>query len=272
MADSSTTAAQTGWGNLFGAGAGALVNYLGNSSATGSLTSAEQNAIGTQQGLQGQLTGIYGGQRTLGSGADAALGAQLGLSGTPDYAAFQNSPGFQGSLALGNQAITRAASANGSLYTPNMLNQLGQYDTTYASQNYNNYIGQLMQSAGLGAQGNSGLASGYTSSGNNISQLQQNQGNARASGALGTSGVASNLLSKVPWNSVANGIGGLFSGDGTDMSSTYSGLNSSTDNLLGQNANSINASGSNMDWLNSQNSGGSTDPSNYWDSGYGNPS
>lgn len=207
MADTSSQAGITNWGGLLGAGAGALVNYLGNNSATGALTSAEGNAINTQTGLQGQLTGIYGGQRTLGSGADVALGAQLGLNGTPDFSAFQNSPGFQGSLALGNQAIERAASSNGSLYTPNMLNQLGQYDTTYASQNYNNYIGQLMQSAGLGASGNQGLAQGYTSSGNNISQLQQNQGNARAGGAANTSGITSNLFSQI-----GNGIGGLFSG------------------------------------------------------------
>jgi hypothetical protein len=233
--------AQSGfnWGSLLGAGAGTLVNYLGNNSATGALTGAEQGAINTQTGVQGQLSSIYGTQRGLGTGADTALGAQLGLGGTPNYSAFLNSPGFQGSLALGNQGIERAASANGGLYTPNMLNQLGQYDTTYASQNYNNYINQLLQSAGLGAQGNTGLASGITSTGANISQLQQNQGNARAGGTANSTGIASNLLSKVPWGQVANGIGGMWnSGTGAsyfgsdygtgatgtpDASSTYGG-------------------------------------------------
>lgn len=195
------------WGSLLGAGAGAVTNYLGNNSATTSLTNGNQNAINTQTGVQGQLGDIYGAQRGLGVGSDAALGAQLGLGGTPNYAAFLNSPGFQGSLGLGNQAIERAASSNGSLYTPNMLNQLGQYDTTYASQNYNNYIGQLMQSAGLGAQGNAGLAQGIYNTGSNISQAQQNQGANKAGGQANASGVASNLLGKVPWGSVASGIG-----------------------------------------------------------------
>lgn len=215
MADPNVQSGWDGWGNLIGAAGGALANYWGNSSATNALTGAEQGAINTQTGLQGQLSGIYGSQRGLGTGADTALGAQLGLGGTPNYSAFLNSPGFQGSLALGNQAIERAASSNGSLYTPNMLNQLGQYDTTYASQNYNNYIGQLLSAAGLGAQGNAGLASNIYGTGANISQLQQNQGNARAGGVANTSGITSNLLNKVPWGQVANTVGNWMSPNGT---------------------------------------------------------
>lgn len=206
MADAQSGLAQ--WGPLLGAGAQGLVNYFGNQNATDSLVGGNNNAISTQQGIQGQLSGIYGNQRALGSGADSALSAQLGLGGTPDYAAFQNSPGFQGSLALGNQAIERGASANGSLYTPNMLNQLGQYDTTYASQNYNNYIGQLMSAAGLGGQANAGLASGTLSTGTNISQAQQNAGVNKAGGAANASGITSNLIGKIPWSAVGNYLGG----------------------------------------------------------------
>jgi hypothetical protein len=230
MADTSAQAGLADWGPLLGAGAGALTNYLGNSSAVNAATSGENSAIGTQTGLQGQLTGIYGGQRGLGTGADSALAAQLGLNGTPDFAAFQNSPGFQGSLALGNQAITRAASANGSLYTPNMLNELGQYDTTYASQNYNNYISQLMQSAGLGASGNQGLASGISSSGNNISQLQQNRGNLQAGGNANATGIVSNLLGKVPWGQVATGAGSLFGGSNSSGVGDFGAGSSDTTN------------------------------------------
>lgn len=223
MADTNT---QSGWGGFLGAGIGSLANYYGNKSATDALTGGEANAINTQSGLQGQLAGIYGPQRGLGVGADGALGAQLGLFGTPDYSAFMDSPGFKGSVALGNQAVERAASANGSLYTPNMLDQLGKNNVTYASQNYNNYIGQLMQAAGLGAQGNSGLAQGYSSVGNNISQLQQNQGNARAGGQANATGITSNLLNKVPWGSVANTVGGWF-GSGSSSNPAVSGYEGS---------------------------------------------
>ena len=209
-----TQPSDSNWGNFFGAAAGDLSQYLGNNSATNALVQGNENAIGTQQGLQSQLTGIYGPQRALGSGADTALGAQLGLNGTPDYSAFENSPGFKGSLALGNQAIERAASANGSLYTPNMLNALGQYDTTYASQNYNNYIGQLMSAAGLGAQGNANLGQNIYGTGANISQLQQNAGVNKAGGAANQSGITSNLLKSVPWGQIGTGVSNWWNGSG----------------------------------------------------------
>jgi hypothetical protein len=226
MADS--TQPQTDWGNLLGTGVGALANYWGNSNATNALTGGEQNGINTQTGTQGQLTDIYGPQRGLGSGADVALASQLGLAGTPNYSAFSNSPGYQFARAQGSQAIDRTAAANGSLYTPNTLAMLDQYNTGYASQNYNNYIGQLMQSAGLGAQGNQGLASGITSTGANISQLQQNQGNAQAGGQANASGITSNLISKVPWGQVANGASNWWNSGGTGggIGGNANGLNS----------------------------------------------
>lgn len=210
MADANS---QSGWGGFIGGAAGGLVNYFGNQATTNAAVGGQQNAINTQTGLQGQLSDIYGTQRGLGVGADVSLANQLGIGGgAPNYAAFNNSPGYQFALSQGNQAIDRTAAANGSLYTPNTLAMLSQYNTGYASQNYNNYIGQLMQSAGLGASGNAGLASGIAGVGNNISQLQQNQGNTRASGAADTTGIASNLLSKIPWGQVASGAGNWFNG------------------------------------------------------------
>lgn len=222
--------AQSGfnWGSLLGAGAGALTNYLGNSSATSALTGGEQNAINTQAGTQGQLSSIYGSQRGVGIGADASLASSLGLNGAPpNYSGFTNNPGFQFAEQQGDQAINRNASANGSLYTPNTMAMLSQYNTGYASQNYNNYISQLMSSAGLGATGNSGLAQGITQTSGNISQLQQNQGNARAGGAANTSGITSNLLGQVPWGQVANGVGSWFGGGNstTGNGGNASGLN-----------------------------------------------
>lgn len=227
MADTNAQSGVSDWGNLLGAGANALTNYLGTQSATNALVGGENNAINTQQGLQGQLSDIYGNQRTLGVGADNALGGQLGLYGAPNYAAFNNSPGYQFALQQGDQAINRNAAAQGSLYTPNTMAALSQYNTGYASQNYNNYISQLMQSAGIGAQGNQGLAQGLSQSSNNVSQLQQNQGNAKAGGAANTTGVASNLLSKVPWGQVASGASNWWNGNGSsntgpDTSQIYS--------------------------------------------------
>lgn len=255
----------TDWSSLIGAGIGAGVGLLGNSNATNALVSGENNAIGTQQGVQNQLTGIYAGQRALGAGADTSLSSQLGLSGTPDYSAFNNSPGFQFSLGQGNQAINRTAAANGSLYTPNTLSNLSQFNTGYASQNYNNYIGQLLQSAGLGAQGNAGLAQGITTTGNNISQLQQNQGNAQAGGAANASGIASNLLSKLPYGQIGNAIaggGGNIAGgaNASGMAQFSNGLDQSTSDQIGQNAGAWSPDLSNLGDTSSINWGDSSGP------------
>lgn len=221
----------TDWSSLFGSGLGSLSSYLGNQSATSALTAGEQNGINTQQQTQGQLYGIYGNQTGLGNQADTALGTQLGISGAPaNYSAFNNSPGYQFAIQQGDQAINRNAAAQGSLYTPQTMASLSQYNTGYASQNYNNYISQLLQSAGLGASGNQGLASGVNSTGANISQLQQNQGNANAGGAANNAGIASNLLSRLPYGQIGSGVSNLFGGNST---SNNSGVLNGSSSLFG---------------------------------------
>jgi hypothetical protein len=213
LANNANSTPITDWSSLLGAGIGAGVSLYGNSQATGALTGAEQAAIGTQQGAQGTIGSIYGNQTGLGNQADTALGAQLGVSGAaPNYSAFNNSPGYQFAVSQANQATDRTAAANGSLYTPNTLAMIGQNNAGYASANYNNYISQLMQSAGLGAQGNQGLASGTLQTSGNISQLQQNQGNAAAGGAANASGIAGNLLSRLPYGQIGSGVSSLFGG------------------------------------------------------------
>lgn len=195
-ANNANSAPITDSSSLLAGGIGAGVGLLGTYGATNALTGAEQNAIGTQQGAYGASQGIYGNQAALGNAADSSLGSQLGLYGTPNYSAFNNSPGYQFAQSQGDQAIARGASANGSLYTPNTLAMLSQYNTGYASQNYNNYVSQLMQSAGLGNSANQGLNSANLQTSGNVSQLQQNQGNAQAGGIANASGIVSNLIGR----------------------------------------------------------------------------
>lgn len=256
----------TDWSSLIGAGVGAGVGLIGNNSSTSALVGGEQNAIGTQQGVQSSLNSIYGQQRALGNGADTSLAAQLGLGGTPDYSAFNNSPGYQFAVGQANQATDRTAAANGSLYTPNTLAMIGQNNAGYASSNYNNYISQLLQSAGLGAQGNAGLASGTTTVGNNVSQLQQNQGNAQAGGAANASGIASNLLSRLPYGQIGNAItgssGGSIAGgaNASGLQNYDSGLLQGTSDQIGQNAGAWSPDLSNLGDTSSINWGDSSGP------------
>jgi hypothetical protein len=205
MAGTSTdsTLASTITGALPGviqAGAG----VYGSQNAAQAQTSADANAIGTQQQTLGNINNIWGTQQNLGQGAQQQLGAALGTNGQPaNYSNFYNMPGYQFAVNQGTQAIQRQAASMGSAYTPNTAAAVGQYVTGTASQDYNTYIQQLMGAAGLGSTANQGLQTGNQTVGNNISQLQQNQGQAQASGVMGS----------------ANAIGGAFgaSGVGTGL-------------------------------------------------------
>jgi len=164
---------------------------------------AENSAINTQQNTLGNINSIWGTQQATGQGANAALQSSLGLGGAPaDPSNFLNMPGYQFAVQQGTQAIQRQAAAMGNAYTPNTAEAVGQYVTGTASQDYNTYINQLMGAAGLGTQANQGLQTGQQTTGNNISQLQQNIGQAQASGVQGA----------------ANSIGGMFGVNGAGTS------------------------------------------------------
>jgi hypothetical protein len=202
MANTDNTLAQTITGALPGVLQGAAGVY-GSQNAAEKLTQADQNAIGTQQTNLGNINSIWSTQQNLGQGAQTALGTALGTNGQPaDYSGFQNMPGYQFAVQQGTQAIQRQAASMGNAYTPNTAAAVGQYVTGTASQDYNTYISQLMGAAGLGSTANTQLQSGNQSTANNISQLQQNQGYAQASGVSGAS----------------NAVGGLFGANGAGTS------------------------------------------------------
>lgn len=195
------------WGNLLGAGATTGLGLYGANSTAGAQIQGEQNAIGTQQQTLQNVQNQFAPQTTTGNAAFGNLNTYLGLNGQPaDFSQFYNTPGYQFATQQGTQAIDRQASANGSLYTPNTLASVGQYVTGAASQNYNNYISQLFNAAGMGAQGNTAISQAQQSTGANISQLQAAQGSANASGAAASNGVLSNLLGSLGGSS---GVGGL---------------------------------------------------------------
>lgn len=175
----------------------------GSQNAAEKQTQADQNAIGTQQSTLGNIGNIWSTQQNLGKGAQTALGPALGTNGQPaDYSGFENMPGYQFAINQGTQAIQRQAAAMGNAYTPNTATAVGQYVTGTAMQDYNTYINQLMGAAGLGSTANAGIATPTYQTGTNISTLQQNQGQAQASGVSGA----------------ANAVGGLFGVNGAGTS------------------------------------------------------
>lgn len=208
-----------GWGWV-GPLVSGLAGAYGSSSAAGAASTGENNAIGTETQLQSTLGGIYGHELNTGNGAFDALNSTLGLNGAaPSYAGFENSPGYQFAVQQGQQAINRQAAATGGAYSTSTLGAIGGYTAGMASENYNNYVNQLLQSAGIGASGNASFAGNMTSAANNIAQAQIGKGVAQANGVSGTAGAIGTAAQGMPWGSIISGIGSLFNNSGYSGSS-----------------------------------------------------
>ncbi len=217
-----TTGGDGSLDSLLGSTLNGLSSLYGSQNAAQAQNTGILNGITTQQQTMGNINSLFSQQTSAGNNALTQLQALQGGNGqTADYSNFNNSPGYQFAIQQGTNAIQSAAAANGSAYTPNTLANLGNYVTGTASQNYNNYVSQLLQTAGIGAQGNSALSSANLTTGGNISQLQQNSGNAQASGVAGSSSAVGSLLS------------GLLGGN-----SNGSGLLGSIGKLVGSSGNS----------------------------------
>jgi hypothetical protein len=252
----------------------------GAQNAAQAQTSADANAINTQQSTLGNINNIWSTQQNLGQGAQTALGSALGTNGQPaNYSGFENMPGYQFAVQQGTQAIQRQAAAMGNAYTPNTAAAVGQYVTGTASQDYNTYIQQLMGAAGLGSTANQGIATPTYQTGANISTLQQNQGQAQASGVQGSANAIGGLLGGSAGSSLigagANALGlngGNSSGNiaayGTDQTSQLSANGSPLQNSA------INASAPTFDFSgvgglgNNTSNLGNIDTSNF-DYGFG---
>jgi hypothetical protein len=182
---------------------------------------AENNVITTNQNALGNINSIWGTQQQLGQGADTTLGSVLGTNGAaPNPSVFESQPGYQFAVAQGTQAIQRQAAAMGNAYTPNTAEAVGSYVTGTASQNYNQYVSQLMGAAGLGTTANQGLQTGVQNAANNIGSAQQNIGLAQQAGISG----------------VGSSVGSLFgvNGAGTGLVSSGLGSVNSSGTALGQ--------------------------------------
>lgn len=194
-----------GLGSLLGSILGAGASTYGAQNAAENISKADTAAINTQTQTLGNINQLFQPQTTLGTGAMNTLGSTLGVNGQPaDYSNFLNMPGYQFAVQQGTQALQRQAAASGSAYTPNTGAAIGQYVTGTAMQDYNTYVGQLQQAAGLGAQANNTLAGANLQVGGNISQLLQNSGLAQASGVSSAAGGIGQFLNSGGLNTIGN--------------------------------------------------------------------
>lgn len=177
------------------AAAGASI-YAGNKEA-GAAEDAANSTIGENAREFNLARQDTLGQRTIGANAIAQLSKLEGYgagqvdpttgvvtgapAGTPDASAFTASPGYQFSLDQGEKAINNSLVAQGRGLSGAAVKAGTTYAQGLASQNYNDYVSQLMQQAGLGTQGINTSAAAGTAAASNDSNAFALEGNARES-------------------------------------------------------------------------------------------
>lgn len=144
-----------------------------------------------------------------------ALGAQQNLAGLNGDVAqaqaingIERSAGFQSLLSQGENSLLQNASATGGLRGGNTQGALAQFSPALLSAAVNDQYSRLggISSMGLGAATQTG-SFGQAAT-NNVTNLLQQQGAARAGGALAQGQAQAQMI-----NSITNGIG-MYSGFG----------------------------------------------------------
>jgi hypothetical protein len=99
-----------------------------------------------------------------------------------DMSGFYKSPGYDFRLKQGVQAIDRGASAGGMLNSGARLKALNDYGQGMASSEYQNYLNNLYNVAGMGQTGAAGMANAGQNYAQGGGAALGNMGSARASG------------------------------------------------------------------------------------------
>jgi len=132
---------------------------------------------------------------------------------------FERSPMFQALARQGEEGILQNASATGGLRGGNVQGALGQFRPALLNQQIQQQLSTLSGIAGLGQNAAAGVGNAGMQSGNNISALLQDTGQARGYGALGSSAALGGGLS-----SLGDILGGALGGSGPISAATVANL------------------------------------------------
>jgi len=127
--------------------------------------------------------------------------------------AFEQSPMFQGLAQQGENAILQNASATGGLRGGNVQGALAQFRPQLLNQQIQQQIASLGGIASLGQNAAAGVGNAGVQTGQGISTLLQDTGQANAYGAL-TSGLALGRGVSGALSGIGNAIGGMNYGGG----------------------------------------------------------
>ena len=175
-------------------------------------------------------TALNGNTNTAGATTPGAT-----TTNNPNYAAFYNSPGYQYALSQAAKTTNAGAAAGGNLFSTNTLNAVNTNVEGVASQQYGNYVNQLMGMAQLGqsAVGTTAQAAGQTAA--NEANVTTGAGAAQAAGITGAAGAVGGGISTAA--SALTSAASMYAGGLNQYSSGVSSgspLNSANTPLLTQ--------------------------------------
>lgn len=183
------------WGLVAVAGAtlvGGIYSANQQSKAANKAAGAQENAA--QSGIDQQNQRFEAVQQLLAPYQQAgipAIKAQGDLAGTNGneaqaaaIAALQQSPAYTSQLQAGNNNILANASATGNLRGGNTQSALAQFAPSLLSQTINDQYARLGGLTSIGQNAAAGVGNAGMQTGNNITNLLQQQGAAQAGGYL----------------------------------------------------------------------------------------
>lgn len=197
---------------VLGAGASIGSAFIGSNAAKDASAvqaQAASNALAQQKQMFDQTQANFKPYLDVGKGATYTLGSLYGIgqdgsTGHPqDFSQFTNSPDFQFAQDQGNLALDRANNAKGLNLSGGALKDAMQFNQGLATQQFGNYYNRLLSLSQLGGSAASGSAGSAANFSGQMSNTIQGQGQATASGIVGSANALSGGL-----NGVANSASG----------------------------------------------------------------
>lgn len=186
-------------GNIVGGITGSKQQADAASAAAGTQSAAAMAGIAEQQRQFDALQKMLAPFVSAGTGALTAQQDILGLNGNAAqqaaYSGIQSSPAFQALSKSGSDSILANASATGGLRGGNVQGALAQFQPQLLAQLIQQQYGNLGGLTSIGQSSAAGVGNAGLSTGNNISQLLQQQGAATAGGQIAGGNLVSNALS-----------------------------------------------------------------------------
>jgi hypothetical protein len=231
-------------------GAGALVGggsivsgILGSnaaSKASAQQVAQEQAALQFQQQVLAQNQSNLNPFIQTGQGASYSLANLFGLPGangqvtSPNYSSFYNSPNYQFAFQQGQNATQNVLAAQGNLLSGSGLTALTNFGQGLASQQYGNYVNQLLGISGQGIQAGGALAGASTNAANSIANTFGSIGQSQAAGTIGSTNAITGAISGGVNNLIlANALGNRsgYGNTGNWLSNIFNSGGSSSNNV-----------------------------------------